>query len=72
MKSKLSTLVISLTLILLVWEIGSVVINRYFLPSPVESLSTAAKLLSDGSMRRDPAGNGGSGQVKNSGSPRTG
>ena len=53
MKSKLSTLVISLTLILLVWEIGSVVINRYFLPSPVESLSTAAKLLSDGSMRRD-------------------
>ena len=50
MKSKLSTLVISLTLILLVWEIGSVVINRYFLPSPVESLSTAAKLLSDGSI----------------------
>ncbi len=50
MRSKLTTLLISLALILLLWGIASAVIDRYFLPSPAQSLSTAAKLLADGSI----------------------
>lgn len=50
MKSKLSTLVISLVMILLLWGIASSAIDRYFLPSPAASLQTAARLLSEGTI----------------------
>jgi len=50
MKHKIRNLLISLAVIFLVWDLAAVSLNRYFLPDPLKTFSTAKDLFADGSI----------------------
>ena len=49
-RSRAAGLLISVAGILIIWEIGALLLNRYFLPDPITSLKAMAGLFADGSI----------------------